>query len=67
MTTYYMNGEEVSEKLALQIAHEFTLKRCLSLILECELAWRDRAQNETARKWFNDVTKGVLEVVIEED
>jgi hypothetical protein len=67
MTTYYYMGEEISEKRALQVAHEFTMKRCLNMILESEIAWRNRSQNETARKWIKDGTEGVLEIVVDED
>jgi hypothetical protein len=67
MTTYYYtDGEEISEKRALQIAHEFTLKHGLERIVT-ETAWRNRARDEAAREWLNYVTKGRLEIVVDED
>jgi hypothetical protein len=32
-----------------------------------ETAWRNRSRDEAARDWLNDVTKGALEIVAEDD
>jgi hypothetical protein len=67
MTTYYyMDGEEVSAKRALRIAHEFTLKHGLE-IADTETAWRNRSRDEAAREWINNVTESLLEIVVEDD
>jgi hypothetical protein len=67
MTTYYyMDGEEVSEKRALRIAREFTLKHGLELA-DTETAWRARSRDEAAREWINNVTESLLEIVTEDD
>jgi hypothetical protein len=66
MTIYYMNGEKISEKRALELAREFTLTHGLEMIVT-ETAWRNRSRDEAAREWLNDVTKGALEIVAEDD
>jgi hypothetical protein len=67
MTTYYyMDGEKIGVKRALRIALEFTLKHGLELIVT-ETAWRNRSRDEAAREWLNDVTEGLLEIVVEDD
>jgi hypothetical protein len=59
---YYLNGEEISESLALQIAHEFTMKRCLKRA-DTEAA---RSRDEAAWEWISNKTDSLLKLVVED-